>query len=391
MAIARVLQTWRARCILSTAFCWALASYATNAFAAESDRQTLGFVMTAWHLAMPKTLDEKGECPGGFQSSNLDNWKAQYPTEPEREKMHKEAGFRQNRGMHGENVFLFPETGTDPLPFREVRSPMALGANLDGTETGAATETTCSHQKFFDTNGKIGIDNQLYRATGCLKPYRHNGMFDVRFSDEKKRYVAARFLLEISNIGDTQNDDKVIVSIYKGRDKLALDSAGNVIPFTSQRVDERGPRYMHRTQGKILDGVLYTEPMDILFSTAPHGFAGETYIQDMRLELKLSDPSGSGMIVGYHDLSRWWRSFAKETMALEHVTQVSAPGLYQAIRRLADGHKDKSTGQCMSISTAYEVQFVRAFIVHTEKKNSDVTVNDARQVHRLAAATTADK
>jgi hypothetical protein len=336
--------------------------------AAAAPKQTLGFVLTGWHLAVHESPDGREECPAGFQYSNLDNWKAEYPTEAEREKMHQEYGFRQNRGQNGENVWLYPDTVTDPLPFREVQSSIGVGANLDGTEDGAATPKSCAHQKFVSPEGQKGIDNQLYRVLGCQKPFRRGGMFDARFSNEKKVEPFARFLVEISDIDNLQNDDSVIVTTFKGSDKLVADAAGNVIPFSSQRVDERGPQYIHRTRGRIVNGVLYTEPMDILFAAAPHGFPSETYLQDMRLQLKLGETSAEGLMAGYHDLKQWWKAFVKQTMSLEHVTQISAPGVYQAIVRLADGHKDATTGQCQSISAAYEVSFVRAFIVHTEPK-----------------------
>jgi len=335
---------------------------------AAAGKQTLGFVLTGWHLAVHESPDGREECPAGFQYSNLDNWKAEYPTEAEREKMHQEYGFRQNRGQNGENVWLYPDTVTDPLPFREVQSPIGVGVNLDGTEDGAATPKSCAHVKFVSPEGQKGIDNQLYRVLGCQKPFRRGGMFDARFSNEKKVEPFARFLVEISDIDDLRNDDSVIVTTYKGSDKLVADAAGNVIPFSSQRVDERGPQYIHRTRGRIVNGVLYTEPMDLLFAAAPHGFPSETYLQDMRLQLKLGDTSAEGLMAGYHDLSQWWKAFVKQTMSLEHVTQISAPGVYQAIVRLADGHKDPATGQCHSISAAYEVSFVRAFIVHPEPK-----------------------
>ncbi len=367
--------------------CLLLILAAANCPPAHAETQTIGLVLTAWHLATHETPGALDECPDGFQYSNLDNWKAQYPTEAEREKMHQEYGFRQNRGKNGENVFLYPDTVTDPLPFREVRSKIGIGANLDGTEDGSATPKTCAHEKFVGPDGRKGIDNQLYRVLACQKPFRRGGMFDARFSDEKRLEPFARFLVEISNVKDLKNDDSVIVTTYKGRDKMVADAAGNVIPYSSQRVDERAPRYMHRTTGKIVNGVLYTEPMDILFTAAPNGFASETYLQDMRLELKLNDTSAGGLMVGYHDLDQWWKSFVKQTMSLEHVTQISAPGVYQAILKFADGHKDPATGQCKSISTAYEVSFVRAFIVHPDKNESvAIARGGALQLEPLAAA-----
>ena len=356
-------------------------------FAAQAGQQTIGLVLTDWHLATHETPDAKEECPDGFQLGNVDNWQALYPTQAARDEMHQKYGFTQHRGKNGENIFVYPESGVDPLPFREIQNKISYGANLDGKDTGEATLKTCPHENFVGPDGRTGVDNQLYRVLGCQKALRRGGFYDARFSEEKKTRISARFLVEISDVDDVQNDDSVIVSTYKGRDKLVSDAAGNVIPWATQRVDERGPRYMHHTRGKIVDGVLYSEPMDVLFSTATHNLVGETYIRDMRLELKLSETQAQGLMVGYHDLKQWWKSYAKQSMSREHVTPVSGPSVYQAVVRLADGHKDETTGQCTSISTAYDIGFTRAFIVHPEQ-GGDAAADVGAGAKQIAASAT---
>jgi hypothetical protein len=355
--------------------------------AAQAGQQTIGLVLTDWHLATHETPDAKEECPDGFQLGNVDNWQALYPTQAERDEMHQKYGFTQHRGKNGENIFVYPESGVDPLPFREIQNKISHGANLDGKDTGETTPKTCPHENFVGPDGRAGVDNQLYRVLGCQKALRRGGFYDARFSEEKKTRLSARFLVEISNVDDEQNDDSVMVSTYKGRDKLVSDAAGNVIPWATQRVDERDPRYMHHARGRIVDGVLYSEPMDVLFSTATHNLVGETYIRDMRLELKLSETRAQGLMVGYHDLKQWWKSYAKQSMSREHVTPVSGPSVYQAAVRLADGHKDETTGQCTSISTAYDIGFTRAFIVHPEQ-GGDAAVDVGAGAKQIAASAT---
>lgn len=373
------------RLIVAGVCAMTLIATSTTLVAAQTSKQTIGLVLTEWHLATYETPDAKEECPDGFQYGNVDNWQAIYPTQAERDEMHLKYGFTQHRGKNGENIFVYPETGSDPLPFRDVQGKIAYGVDLDGVGSGEVTPKTCAHENFVGPDGRTGVDNQMYRVLGCQKAMRRGGFYDARFSEEKKMRLIARFLVEIGDVDDLTNDDSVTVSTYKGRDKLVSDAAGNTIPWNSQRVDDREPRYMRHTKGKIVDGVLYSEPMDVLFSTATHNLAGETFIQDMRLELKLSETHAEGLIVGYHDLRQWWQSYAKQSMSREHVTPVSGPSVYQAALRFADGHKDEATGQCKSISTAYDIKFTRVFVVHPGK-DPKVAADETPQPQRLAAS-----
>ncbi|MCB2107452.1 MAG: hypothetical protein KDE14_07115 [Rhodobacteraceae bacterium] len=356
---------------------------------AAAEKQTVGLVLTEWHLATVETPDAKAECPDGFQWGNVDNWKALYPNQADQDEMHREHGFTQHRGKNGENVFVYPWTGHDPLPFREIANDVSYGADLDGVGSGEETPKTCKHENFNGIDGRENVDNQLYRVLGCQKALRRGGFYDARFSEEKKMRLMARWLVEITDVDSLENDDHVVINTYKGRDKLVADAAGNVLPWISQRVDERGPRFMQTTTGRIVDGVLYSDPVHLVFSTATHNLVGETDILDAQFELKLSETAAEGIIVGYHDLDAWWKQYTKQSMSREHVTPVSGPSVWEAAVRLADGHKDPATGQCTAISTAYEVKFTRAFIVREFDSPDVATAPDAAPSsgeHKRAAA-----
>ena len=51
------------------------------------------------------------------------------------------------------------------------------------------------------------------------------------------------------------------MTIYKGMDQLVQTADDKFVPFLSQRIDVRFPKYTMKTQGKIVDGVLITDPI----------------------------------------------------------------------------------------------------------------------------------
>src|SRR5438552_2341395 len=100
----------------------------------------------------------------------------QTPTERKRlgarenEKQLEELAYR---GKDGRNYCASPDIASyQRPPLRTVVAGPSFGFNLDGTEDGAATATTCAHQKFTGPQGEPGIDNQYYRALGCVSLFR---------------------------------------------------------------------------------------------------------------------------------------------------------------------------------------------------------------------------
>lgn len=332
---------------------------------ASAAGKSLQFVLTDFGFALPNSTSAPGaECPSGMNVSSLDQWRAQFPTEEARQKHLDTYGHWDHRGPNGENVTYQPWLVKDPIPLREVGNGIAFGFNLDGTADGAATDTTCKHTKFTSPEGEKAIDNQLYRVVGCVPGWRTGGFAKEFATTELKMNNQNRVLLEISDVDDEKNDDQVTVTFYKGLDKVVADSENKPLPWLSQRVDNRDPRYTQRTTGKIVDGVLTTAPMKlfrrpILVYTG----AGELQIQDMRLTLNLDSARPDGIMGGYHDIQKWWLTTMKSWGSGQELNGFSAPAMWDGITRHADGYKDAATGQCKSISGVYKVQFTPAYIV----------------------------
>jgi hypothetical protein len=185
--------------------------------------ETLGFVLTGYSVALRETPAGKEECPTGFVADDHKQWAAVYSDPAAQEKHLLQYGNRNVRGADGENVFWFPKSAKDPLPYKEAQGTLSYGLNLDGTTDGHATASTCAHKKFSSPDGKIAVDNQFYRLAACITTFRKTGWMDEFTNKVDMVRPMNRYLLEVSNVKDRMNDASVEVSLYKGEDPLTLD------------------------------------------------------------------------------------------------------------------------------------------------------------------------
>ena len=322
----------------------------------------------------PRVDGPRPECPNGYQYSSRAQWEAQFPTEESRKAMLAKHLLHLNRGPNGEHAWIHPEAVKDPLPFRELQTKTALGVNLDGTPDGRATAKTCRHEKFTGVDGEPAVDNQLYRAVGCM---RSSGGEYLGFLNAGVRTRAAsRVLMEISGIDNEVNDDAVEVTLYKGTSPaIAKDAANKALAWQTHEIDRRAPQFTQRLRGRIVDGVLITEPQAVRWPTSVRLEPFAFDISDMQLRLKMTEEGAEGMLVGYQSLESLWRFLARVGTLVDPTANMSGPTLYAALHRYADGGKDPQTGQCTAISAAHKVGFVRAFIVHppTEGRMADAS------------------
>jgi hypothetical protein len=344
--------------------CWlglqAVASYSVAAPMPQSapSGRTIGLVLTDWRYALHETPGLE-ECPDGLQPSEVLQFKAQADPVGHLQKF---GGTTQNRGPNGENANYSPLAVDDPIPFKELKTRLGYGFNLDGTTDGRATSNTLAHEKFTSPEGEQ-VDNQMARVVGCVQGWRKNGFMAEFYSKEVETAPTNRHLIEITGVDDETNDPSVEVTLYKGRDRLVRMASGGFIPFMSHRVDVRFPQFVLRTHGKIVNGVLITEPialarLPLLQIQIPE----ERRIRAMTLRLKLTPAGAEGLLGGYEDLAAWWNNHSKSPGS--DVGRYSPAALYRALHRYADGYPDPASGQATAISVAYQVSAVRAMIVH---------------------------
>ena len=310
----------------------------------------IGYSMTGRHWAVIATK-EQSECPNGINGGPREMFDALFPADGKKRTVKDTTLARVAEKWN-------PTASDDEYRFfKELKSTVSLGLNLDG-KIGASD--------FTSPQGEKGIDNQMYRVLGCVAFYRPpDGHYYVQFNDRVRTIAYNRILINISNVDSLQNDSDVQVTIYHGRDVLRSDAAGKDLPGDTQTVEARwGQQFVQQFSGKIVDGVLTTEPKDIyLPETEGMNVVAVQLIRGARFQLKLTPDGAKGLIGGYTDIDTFYDALNKAWSTHHHTYgKVSAPTILRALRRFADGYPDPKTGRNTAISSALEVEFTQAFI-----------------------------
>ncbi|MGE4063074.1 MAG: hypothetical protein AB7E79_06870 [Rhodospirillaceae bacterium] len=313
----------------------------------------IGFVLTSRYWAVHQTPEGKVECPNGYNDGPREQFTQLFPNDGTKRTLLETQLMREGRQW-------LPTTAEEPFTFKEAGGKIAHGMDLDGKVK--ATD-------FTSPDGAKGIDNQLFRAIGCISNYRAPEGTIYHFENEYVgRYVLNRFMIEITGVDSLTNDDSVTINSYRGIDPIMADATGaNFIPGGTQRVDNRWGNFVRATwQAKIVDGVLISAPSDV---EVPHSATFDTNglhrFKGLRFQLKLTPDRAEGVMAGYVDVEAF-NHHLNTSWSTHHQSygQLSAPSLYRALRRLADGYPDPVTGEMTAISSAQLVKFIRTNIEH---------------------------
>jgi hypothetical protein len=331
-------------------------STATPALAADpaAPNGTIGYLVTDFLWAVYETPEGKTECPNGFNPwGPREQFKAQFPEDGTARTVLETHLKREVDGW-------FPNTKPDVFPFYEAVGSVSYGMNLDGK---------VGPNDFTSPDGEKGIDNQLYRVIGCvlnLRPPEGPTAFFANKAVGEERWN--RVMFELTGVDSMANDPDVDVTIYRGIDHLLTDATGNTIMAGgSQRIDMKwGSKFIQHLHGKIVDGVLTTEP--VAKGTIPWSSFQLPTVQkfhDMRLRFKLHPDKAEGLIGGYVDVENWYMQTVKsESTHHQSYGQSTPSSEYKVLRRLADAYPDPKTGANSAISAALETRMVQVFIVH---------------------------
>lgn len=277
-----------------------------------------------------------------------------------------ELGDFENRGPNRVNVARLPMAVSDP-GLITVRTQLARGFDLDGNDgTGAPPAGICRHKNFVSEDGRKGIDNQLFRVQGCIRAYQGHKGFYQQYQNEQRRNANTSLLVQISGIDDPRNDDRVQVTLVHSRDHMAKSADGQkVLPHYTFRVadDPNLDYYAIRLNARMHNGVITTESVPELRMQA----GSEMNFHQGRLRLEIT-PEGrlKGIVAGYQDWRRVMALAAGSNQ--EQLYGMTVPGLYNALRREADGLKDPATGQCTGISSTFDIEGTRAFMSSAPSK-----------------------
>jgi len=328
---------------------------------------TIGYVLTSKYLAVYVTKERK-ECPTGFNIGPREQFEVLFPRNGEKRQA-------TATSLAREAEIWFPTTAPEPFEFKEAQGRISYGLNLDGKE---------GPTDFVSPDGVRGVDNQFYRAVGCISNYRGpDGAQYTSMNSKIDKLIYNRILFEITGVDDLKNDSDVVLTTYRGIDLLPRDAAGQYASGSTQRVDGRwSKKFVQQFRGKIVNGVLTTEPKELyLPESYGQGNTSVSRARDMRFELKLTPTGAEGLMAGYLDIDSFYYAMA-QTRSTHHFAsgQDSQISRYKALRRLADAYPDPKTGQNTAISYAYQVKFSQAFLRHP----SEMKVSKRKNLNELA-------
>jgi hypothetical protein len=314
----------------------------------------IGYVMTDLFWSVYQTPDAKEECPRGFNDGPREQFEQLFPDY---------ASMTVAQTQLAQEVQTWhPDSRPDGFEFLQVEGQRSWGLNLDGE---------VSANDFTHPDGTPGIDNEVYRAVGCIIGFR--GPDGVEYIFQNKAILDERYnrmMIELSDVDSLENDESVRIRLYRGSDRLLTDATGQrVVPGGTQRVDMRwGQSLIRETRGRIVNSVLTSEPIEeVVIPWMNLSVPSIHVIRDLRFQLQLTPTGATGLVAGYADVDHWYFQLIRND-STHHLSngQISGISLYKALRKLADAYPDPDSGENTAISTALDVKMVQVFIVHPE-------------------------
>jgi hypothetical protein len=357
-----------------------------------------GFVVSDFAYALSRDASDTGACPDGMTAgyAKVGNAFVTQPDAPPTPDANDDATLERLIGHlfknpDSRNLCQNPELGKPDANFRTVtgKNVPADGIDLDDQVSrakGKPAAGTCAHDDFPGMNGERGIDNQFFRVVGCSKSYQSTGQSNGYVTEMLTG--AWGILLTLKGVDDLQNDNDVQVGIYANADPIQLSPTREPLPNATYAIDQ-DPRFQATTRGRIVNGVLTTDPVDVRFHKVTNSIRLERPLQDARVRLTYTPDGGlEGILAGYtsvddlYDFQYGYRNGKDgagqpapvRLKAISSIGQAavlghSCQGAFYALKHNADGHRDPATGQCRSISTQYRIKAIPAFVVDTPTRS----------------------
>ena len=344
--------------------------------AAPANRE-LGFVLTEF---APATYQREGDCPEGLSGTIRENYLARLDA-AERTRLSLSANEAaltaawkaSTQGPNHTNFCANPEAFPGRAQEKPFQGKVAAGLDLGAPECGGAD------QGFTSPQGEAGIDNQAYRAIGCSRNYRGvDGVAGDIVGGSNMRLATGEqsIVLRLRGVDSTRDDDSVEVIIASTDDRPVLDSKGRFVTGASFAM-HANPAWRNRLAGRIVNGVLTTEPGFIRLDRkwghgGQTGARAEWLLNAARLRLTFA-PDGSlkGVLGAYQTPRNIMISSIAGGLGAATVAGIDCPSQYNALLEYADRARDSVTGQCTQVSMALDVAAVPAF-VHEPAANQPV-------------------
>lgn len=295
----------------------------------------------------------------------------------------------------GRNICLHPDAvGPDPAwRMVETRGAVADGIDIDGRDSRGGKAGACGREDFQGAGGQRGVDNQFFRVVGCTTGFQPSGQAN---GFQTEMYSGSwGILVTIKGVDDPRNDSDIRVGIYANADPIQLSAARAALPFATYAASQ-DERYRATTRGRIVDGVLTIDPVDVRFLNFVNSMKDERILRDATMRLTVTPDGGlEGYLAGYHPVENIYdvqfgtrngrnargelapeRLRVQTSMGRAGAHGYSCNGAYHAMLAAADGHPDPATGRCTSISTQYRIRMIPAFVVdaRTQSVNAPLTM-----------------
>ncbi len=341
----------------------------------------LGLVVTSLKYGLARSATATQTCPNGLSRNFRENYEKKHPPKDAPAAGKSENAYGQRlfyeamKAPDGSNLCLKPELAPDPTARTVVRRDIqAYGIDLDGRESragGAAASGTCAHDDFQDAKGRANVDNQFYRVVGCTRGFMPGGLGERM--DSEMLEGAWTIVIALKGVDNVTNDPQVEVGISAGADPIQLSAGGNALPYATYAMDS-DPKFRSVTKGRIVNGILYSNPVNVRFHSTANGKQFERSLNGARLRLPLdSTKMAEGYLSGYASIADVYKNdvaFGGSTFiagAAADALGYTCNGMYAGLMRYADGDRDPRTGRCTSISTQYLITVAPAFVVDPQE------------------------
>lgn len=365
-----------------------------------------GFVVSSIRYALSHDASETGACPQGMTEGYANKGDVfvgrddLQQREGEKEDLYVRRMFAAAFSDETvRNLCMNPELGEPNPRYRTVsgENVPVYGIDMDGVDSHGDAEPppgACAHDDFPGMNGEAGIDNQLFRVVGCLESFQSTGLSNTY--ETEMLTGSWGILITLSGVDDIVNDDEVEVGFYANNDPIQLSPTREPLPWATYSLYP-DTRYHARTTGRIRDGVLTTDPVDVRFHWVVNSIRVDRPLQRARVQMTLSEEGVlEGYLAGYTDVEDLYnfkfgyrtgtdgtgqlaplRLRAGSSIGKAFVLGYTCEGAYYALHEHADADPDPETGACTSLSTQYQIRAIPAFVVAEATGSSNEALDEA--------------
>lgn len=332
-----------------------------------------GFVLTKLTPAFYRG-DEKIDCPEGRSPSLREAFLASRSPAERARLLKPENSIELERGYKTDYVFSAdgrdictsaPDFDTPDRALQKItQSKIGPGLDLDGAaDDDHSTPGTCAHKSFTSPTGRPGVDNQFYRAIACNTFWRGALSGGVGDALGESPLLNSAAVMVVRGVTNWDNDPDVVVTIAGSPDKAPKDVRQQTIGGGSMSMTDN-PRWRAVLMGRIENGVLITEPADLVLPDSWVGASGGEFIlKRARLLVKLQ-PNGDleGDAGGYRPIDNVIGTLEVGGPGVASTAGVDCASVRKTLRVLADGDPDPKTGACSTVSMGLDFAAKPAFV-----------------------------